>query len=360
MENSIVRFGLQYDPFEFLDAGSDPHLKNYFVVPTAASVVWEKDAPALVFALPGGGKSALRVYTEGVYRDSRGTKFPVRYIPENYDTSPDFHLNGLRGAFARAILVYLLSYPDIFNALPAPTRQQLVKTLRYLPFQIEFILSLLKSGETISDVEDILGVDALSGLSEFGEAHQVMANLIQENIPINQGEAALSIEQISSLIKDSLGAKTIHVLIDGLDGFSETIASAALLAWIQPLLECIHTWQQEDIYLKFFLPMDISDTSPVKTGALLERVRLAWDNERLAELIRRRVKAASNESYDSLDAVSVPELRDVEMQIARQLPVDKKLPRQMVIRARQVLFSAAKNLDHLIHSEDIFQAEGAS
>jgi hypothetical protein len=357
MTDGMVRFGLRYDPFEELDGSKDKRLQNYYVVPDAADLVWG-DTPVLVFALPGGGKSALRVYTENIYRDSRGARFPVTYLPENYDTSPDFHLNGLKGAFARAILVYLFSYPDIFNVLPTSTRRELVSVFRYLPQSMEFILSMLQPGEAISTIEETLGMSALSGLSEFGDAHKVMAGLIEDALK-NQVRGELSIEQIASLIKDSLGAKSIHVLIDGLDGFSETTSSVQLLAWVQPLLERVDVWQKQDIYLKVFLPMDISDTFPVKTGVSLQRVRLGWDDALLAELVRRRVMAASGGIYDSLDAISAPDLHDVELEIARQLPLEKKLPRQMILRTKKILSKAAKNADNLIHSEDLFQLTGA-
>jgi hypothetical protein len=56
----------------------------------------------------------------------------------------------------------------------------------------------------------------------------------------------------------------------------------------------------------------------------------------LAELLRKRIYVASGGEFDSLDAISSPDLRDVETLLATAVT---PLPRELLILVRRVLFA---------------------
>ena len=109
---SYQDFGLKFNPFMGLDSTKDAHLQEYLVIPKTVEIAWG-DAPVAILAQPGGGKSALRSYTEMTYRGTRGVKLPVTYVPNTYSKEPDSHFVALRQSLARSVLIYLISYPLI-------------------------------------------------------------------------------------------------------------------------------------------------------------------------------------------------------------------------------------------------------
>jgi hypothetical protein len=62
--------GLCFDPFALLDAGADPHLPQYLVGQGAMEQLWG-DWPSFLFAPPGGGKTAFRVWLTRACRTRR-------------------------------------------------------------------------------------------------------------------------------------------------------------------------------------------------------------------------------------------------------------------------------------------------
>ncbi|GJQ53400.1 MAG: hypothetical protein HKUEN02_22470 [Anaerolineaceae bacterium] len=112
----LSAFGFAFDPFEYLDSTKDAHLQEYLIIPKTVEIALS-DQPVAIFAQPGGGKSELRIYTENFYKESRGIRFPVTYVPDDYSTENDFHFIGIKKSLASAAFMYLASYPDLFFAL---------------------------------------------------------------------------------------------------------------------------------------------------------------------------------------------------------------------------------------------------
>ncbi|HXF84690.1 MAG TPA: hypothetical protein VNK49_04815 [Anaerolineales bacterium] len=345
-------FGFTFDPFEHLDSTKDAHLQEYLVIPPAVQNTL-LDQSVAVFAQPGGGKSALRIYTANFYKDSRGVRFPVTYVPEDYSTQSNFHFNGIKRSLARAAFMYLASYPDLFFDLSSEYKKQLKGLLLDLPFGLDFNLSLLTESRFLSDLEAVLGTSAFSSLPALDRAHHQLARELAKESP----SKSLALEDCFALLKDAFGAKSIHILIDGLDGFIETQSPESLLAWIEPLLNVLENWQNKNIYLKFFLPLDISDAPALTNSRYLRAASLTWDDHLLAEVVRRRVFVASRGAFDSLDAISAPDVRSVELTLAHQLGEKDKLPRQMIIKCRNLLAKAVKSKKEWITSEDLFDGE---
>lgn len=345
----LAAIGFAFDPFEHLDSTKDAHLQEYLVIPKAVEIALS-DQPVAIFAQPGGGKSALRIYTANFYKDSRGLKFPLTYTPETYSNAPLFHFRGIQRAIARAVFMYLASYPDLFFALTSQIKRTIKTLLLDLPFGLSFHLRTLTESRFLLDLEQTLESPAFSNLPELGGAHRQLARELEKESALPN---SLPLEGCFALLTDAFGTKSIHILIDGLDGFIETHSSQALLAWIEPLLNVLETWNRKNIYLKFFLPMDISDAPALTEQDVLRAATLTWDDNLLAEVVRRRVFVASRGAFDSLDAVSAPDLRNVELTLARQLGGREKLPRQIILRSRELLQNIIKSNKKEILPEDL-------
>lgn len=354
--NRLFNLGFRFDPFEHLDSTKDVHLQEYLVIPKTVEIALS-DQPVAILAQPGGGKSALRIYTSNFYKDSRGVRFPITYTPETYSIEPNFHFEGIKRFLARAVFMYLVSYPELFFVYPSNHRQTIKRILLDLPFGLDFNLHALTESRFISDIEQTLDVPAFSNLPRLDQAHQQLAHELEKESAVSR---SLTIEDSFDLLIDVYGAKSIHILVDGLDGFIETRTVQALMTWIEPLLNVLEEWEKKNIYLKFFLPMDISDAPALSNLQSLRAAALIWDDNLLAEVVRRRVFVASGGNFESLDAVSAPDLRNVELTLIRQLGEKEKLPRQAILKSRKLLQAFIKSNKELISSEDIFSTREPS
>ncbi|MFZ5885623.1 MAG: hypothetical protein ACOYYI_17790 [Chloroflexota bacterium] len=351
----LSAFGFTFDPFEHLDSTKDAHLQEYLVIPPAVQNTLS-DQSVAVFAQPGGGKSALRIYTANFYKDSRGVRFPITYVSEDYSTKSKFHFEGMKRSLARAAFMYLASYPDLFFDLSSEHKKRLKGLLLELPFGLDFNLRLLTESRFLSDLEAVLGTPAFSSLPALDRAHHQLARELEKETPTK----SLALADCFALLHDAFGAKSIHILIDGLDGFMETRSPQALLAWIEPLLNVLEAWEKKNIYLKFFLPLDISDAPALTHSSSLRAVSLTWDDNLLAEVVRRRVFVASRGAFDSLDAISAPDVRNVELTLARQLGEKEKLPRRIIIKSRELLKNIIAANKEEISLEDLFSMRESS
>lgn len=350
----LSTFGFAFDPFEHLDSTKDAHLQEYLVIPKAVEVALS-DQPVAIFAQPGGGKSALRIYTTNFYRDSRGVKFPITYIPETYSAESNFHFEGIKRSLARAVFMYLVSYPDLFFVLPIKNRQAIKSIITNLPFGLDFNLRALTESRYVSDLEQALDTSALSGIPKLDRAHRQLAHeLEKESFP---PKSPLALEECFESVNDAFGAKSIHILVDGLDGFVETRSSHTWITWIEPLLKVLDEWDKKNIHIKLFLPMDISDASALVNLGALRTAALEWDDNLLGEIIRRRVFVATSGNFDSLDAISAPDVRNVELILTRQLIEKEKLPRQIILKSRNLIQAAIASNKGWITSEDLFDGE---
>ncbi|WKZ44931.1 MAG: hypothetical protein QY302_03950 [Anaerolineales bacterium] len=268
----------------------------------------------------------------------------------------DFHFQGIKTSLARAAFMYLISYPDLFFALSPNHRRKLKRLLLDMPLGLDFNLQTLCDSRFLSDLELTLGTSAFSNLPKLDRAHRQLAHELTEESP----SASLSLEDGFALLNEAFGTKSIHILVDGLDGFMETQTPNALLAWIESLLKTLKTWEKKDIYLKFFLPLDNSDVSTLTSLHAMHTAALTWDDNLLAEVIRRRVFAASERAFDSLDAISAPDVRNVELTLARQLGEKEKLPRQMILKCQNLLHKIIEMNQEEISSEDLFSTRERS
>jgi len=326
-------FGFSFDPFQHTDSTKDTHLPEYLIVPSTAQSILT-DQPIAVFAQPGGGKSALRIHAFNFYKDSRGLRFPLVYIPETFEAEKEFHFKNLLRAAAKSVLVYLVSYPNLFFVLSNSDKSAIKKILTNLPFRQDALFYYLQQMNWVSEVENLLGVSAMSRGIQLENLHHEMISEVK-NLPTPATPATLN--ETFDAITNLFGSKSIHILIDGLDGFTETRTTQGFLEWIAPLLHILEEWRTKNIYLKFFLPMNVSEVADLAGIHALHPIPLEWDDNLLAQVIRRRVFVASGRRFDSLDAISTPDVRGAELMLARQLKEEEKLPRQMILKCANLM-----------------------
>ena len=100
--------------------------------------------------------------------------------------------------------------------------------------------------------------------------------------------------------------------------------------------------------------MDISDAPMLTSAQTLRVATLSWDDHLLAEVIRRRIFVATDRKFDSLDAVSAPDVRNVELILAGQLEGKEKLPRQIIIKCQHLLRKVVESKRTEILHGDLF------
>jgi hypothetical protein len=102
--------------------------------------------------------------------------------------------------------------------------------------------------------------------------------------------------------------------------------------------------------------MEPAVTEYLHHHAIAARVaHIVWNHDLLVSMLRKRISAASEERFESLDAISTPALTDVERQIVANLP---PLPRVALQVTRQAMLHYAARLDNggQLDEEDIHHA----
>ena len=146
-------FGFHFDPFGYLEASSDPNLNRYLIGHKAFSAAWGK-TPALIFSPPGGGKTALRIYTARASWTGAGgyQPFPIHYyLPRYYEkvtfSTVQEHLKQIVYSGAHALFLAFTYYPLIFLKAPSTLQKNLTQfILNWIP-NLDYYLEILNSGQ---------------------------------------------------------------------------------------------------------------------------------------------------------------------------------------------------------------------
>ena len=346
-DDCLKALGFKFDPFYYLNAANDPQVGDYLVGHQAQSIAWDESASAL-FAPAGGGKTAMRIYvTRACWVGGRDTNhaLPVPYLPvqltrRGVPPTPDEHLRGIAASIATTLLLVLAYLPEKYLALAPAHQTQLVQLWRgLLPRPLDFYLDVLRS-DSVQALNQILDRTYLiqqqikpDAIGPFCAAI-AQAMTAGPSAPWKPGDA---FQQALALVR-ALGFRSTFLLVDGIDGVPETIDNpAAAVAFVAWLFEQAAPWREAQLYVKAFLP---TETAPLLEPALrrasIRHWQLVWTPDLLAEVIRRRIFAATEGDYGSLDAISSPALRDVETLLAKRV---MPLPREMLVLTRYILLA---------------------
>jgi len=368
-------FGFTRYPFASTEAGSEEiywpeHLAERLVKPDCFDrVLGEASEPktVIVFAPRGSGKTACRVLLnyycrEGIGQGDRpssetgGRILPVlhtclhelvRQVGGEVSEVDEYHhvVEILRRA-VQALTEVLLRDHEVVK------RVQNLSKWRQLDLQWFFyVYPTYLSIEQFSFLRERVGLRALrrdEEVGDFGFLRNKVTPLVQKEIPeevialLNARLATSVVDQLclfTELISE-LGFQAIYVLIDGLDEFTQTVndpvAGATLLEPLLANLTLMNTIPR--LAFKMFLPAEMKPFI-LRASSKVRRDRLAfetitWTEEKLLEILHRRLAVCSDFVIRSLDAVSVPELRGgvggVEPTLAREA---RGNPRHLILLA---------------------------
>jgi len=369
----LHHFGFQFDPFEHLEASADPYLNRYLIGHEVFSAAWE-ETPAFIFSPPGGGKTALRIYTARASWTGAGgyQPFPIHYhLPRYYDkvvfSTLEEHLKQIVFSGAHALFLAFAYYPLIFLKAPSPLQKKLAQFIfTWIP-NIEFYLKILRAGQPDQVAEQ---------LNRSYQLHQVpdaslllaMCEKLEGYLKDDASPVSSSIQtvfkQLMTWILQDLGFRSVYLLIDGVDGFPELARMPGFAAQsLMNLFAQAPKWAGNGIQIKGFLPIEMRDHLQKRLQAewsAYSIVELKWNEAMLAEMLQRRVYAAVDGEFASLGKVSdLPMGQELESELAHSI---YPLPREMLVLVNRVLFEYEKrwsenpNTKKQIQSVDIDKA----
>ena len=375
----LQMLGFQFDPFQHLEASADSHLVDYMVGHEVFAAAWDA-TPSLIFAPPGGGKTAMRLYTERACWSSFGPRhpFPILHQPALGDMDEqefplEEHCRRLAQSAARSLLLGLAIQPERLLDCSPHERRRVGNVLAALQRPVAHYANILRATGDVTALVQRLGRTAWFGapvrfspekLDAFCAA--LSAVDAAQSLP---GDGCQQLAEIGGVLIDVLGYRCIYLLIDGIDALPESAQTPAAGArWLYSLLAATEGLAARQFFVKGFLPSGyegILNSSRNGHRSLFAQTSLNWSPELLAELIRRRVAVASGGAFGSLDAISSPALRDVETLISKRVP---SLPREAIVFVGELLRRAAQDAgdsgislepEHLEATAAWYQAEGS-
>jgi hypothetical protein len=355
----LRELGLRFDPFQYLEASADPRLGDYVVGQEAFAVAWD-DAPALVFAPAGGGKTAMRIYaTRACWVGLGGAHpFPIAYNLSKHSESdhpptPTAHLRELARAGARALLIGLAYRPERFLQLEPPERCAVAALLESgLSGSLLRYLTIAREGRGLAELPRRLEPGYRLSSPPSRAALVAVCDALAAALPADVATQAPEeqFEQLVVLLQGRLGFRSVYIMVDALDAFPETLRSPEkAVAWLEWLLEQAAPWAAQRLFVKGFLPSETETafSSLVTLSPTIRRAKLDWTAPMLADMIRRRVYVASGGEFGSLDAVCGPDVRDVETVLIKALPARARLPREALMLVQRVLIEYSRRPDRI-------------
>lgn len=329
----LGKLGFRFDPFEHLEASTDPHLSEYFVDHDLFSLAWN-DAPALVFAPPGGGKTATRIASARACWVGRGgvEAFPIPYLLySSIDRSPDQHRQRIAEQGAAALLLGILHRPALLLVRDRSDQSDTLALIDdLLPYQIERCIDQLRSGETPQSIGTALLPGYAIPPSEEPFDPEPVCRMLEQTVSgqrhPSEGD---SFDRLLALLFNTFRFRSVLLQIDGVDATPGTVDDPrAMTDSVHWLLSQAQLWASKRIVIKAFLPAELEehlrDIILDLTGFQLGHLR--WTTSLLVELIQQRVRQASNGNLETLDAKAVPVLQDVETQLAQlALPLPREV-----------------------------------
>ncbi len=356
--------GLAFNPFIPLEAGVDPRLSTYLVDHDVFPLLWG-DWPTALFAPAGGGKSAFRArlaYACRAGQDGRRV-FPIVYPLPKGPLPLDEHLQIISQAAAEELLLELAWRPGWFEKLDAPARREIRRVFDWnAPGLLAHFVPQLRQAGSPAPVAEAFDASAAhlpnpptpARVRNLCEALQALPDTTEPAPPPRE-----RFRHLLKLLLTSLEREAVYLLIDGVDAYPETIASPpTALTWLRPLLGQFCNWEGQNLYPKLFLPKELENNLKKALDRLTSQVRCAkieWTPERLAELLRFRVQAASGGEFNSLDAISHPSLHRVERALVAAVP---PIPRELLVLTSQVLSEHVRRVGPvgLLEPEDLENA----
>lgn len=339
---------------EALDASQDTQLAEYLVAHDKFEAIWG-DEVSFLFAPAGGGKSAFRARLAHACRAEEDGRrvFPIVYpLPESVLLAVeaerlDVHLREIGRAAASELFLHLAHRPSEFLDLNNAEKQTVRRLLEQnLPQSLEHLLEQL---------EPYGGLDPEARLRALAKSYDPGA--VWLNPPSEESLAAFRramaetavsetreaprdpLEPWLDLLLNTLHFEAVYLLVDGVDAYPETMNNPGYaLALLKPLLDQADAWRERGLFVKAFLPIELKSAVKQAFPLLTSRrnlVTIRWTRNLLAELLRRRVTAAIGMEPASLDMISEPGFRGVDLLVVRSV---EPLPREVLAFTGRMLY----------------------
>ncbi len=334
---------LEYDPFEYLDAGRDPHISDYLIGHRDFERLREK-RPALLFAPAGGGKTAFRVRLAADCRAEVGGRriFPLLFLfpdPETLESPPNEsrYFQELTRSSARELLLYLAHHAYVFSSLDSALQQDL-KGFLQANLNLDYYLNQIEDADSLDPLIEAFDPTARNlPIPPLPETLRAFCQTMRQVSP-SPRETAEPQEEFRRLQKllRRLDLEAVFVLVDGADAYDAE--PEKILQWLEPLLNRTTDWADQGIFVKYFLPEELEplilrNRKPLTNSCLI--VKIEWQRADLVRVLRERLYVASGNLFDSFRAIGTPDLppRTEEKLAEAVKPV---LPREALYLAGQI------------------------
>lgn len=348
--------GLQFDPFESLDAGTDPYLPQYLVGQRAMDQLWG-DWPSFLFAPPGGGKTAFRVWLTRVCRARRDGRRILPALlapprPEDPLASPSWaQYAAILAQSAAASLLFDLAYqpsqrfdtsslsyrPSRFLDLDGEARGLLRSILeRDLPIPLDYLLEQMEDEGSLAPLSRAFDPPSLGLPNEPGaESVRAFCAAVRQTSPLPPSRLPEDWEQTVATLQTILGYEAIYLLVDEADAYVQEPKTIVRL--LEPLWEKTAAWSHQAVFVKYFLPDAVRPILEKMLTGPTKCVIIEWEPETLVQVVRERLRVATEGAYCSLTVISTPDVHeDIEFQLARVL--QPPIPREMLRLVQRVFF----------------------
>ncbi len=343
--------GLQFDPFEHLDAGADPHLPEYLIDHGAFEILWG-DWSSFLFAPPGGGKTAFRVRLMRACRVGHEGRevFPILFRPprpveEGVPPDEKEFFRALLQEAGAGLLFQLAYQPYRFLELPPLLRRQIRQTLEEtLPAPLRYYLLQMEEAGSLEPLAQAFDPTARGLPAEpLPATVRSFCRALSGNghVPATQASLALPPDRrfllLAQLLFQTLRYESVYLLIDGADAYTQN--PRWIVRLLEPLLTRMNELTQQKIFPKFFLPDDVAPLLEQNGRSLLtEPTKMAiiqWDRDSLVAIVQDRLYIASEGMYNGLEAISS---RDAPRPAEEYLVgfVTPPVPREMLLLVGRV------------------------
>lgn len=338
--------GLRFNPFTHLESSADAYLLRYLVIHPDLAPVW-RDVNAVVVAPIGGGKTALRLYA--AWNGLRGlfSFFPISYVlqEESDDLLPadiQAHGAGLARATAKHVFLFLATMPHRFLNLSGRDQRLLADLLASMTDEYPSILTVWEP-ELWEILLGLLVKPVLKNNFTFPRSQDIedVRKILERARPWCEVDSLALTRQVIDFLREKFHYGAIHFLLDGVDGFAETVARPERGAqWLEKWMEGFFAFFPTDsVRLKVFTPPEMIPTWDDEKGfPSLEQTEILWNRANLVEMLRRRIYVASDRVFETLDALcdeSVIELE--EMLVDTLLEAGAPLPRELLALMQDIL-----------------------
>lgn len=338
MAEYLESVGLQFHPFDQLEASADSRLTSYLIEHEVADKAWKSDDCSLV-GESGSGRTAI---AEGLLHDCRVGRDISEIFPILLRKNDQASGHGLERPAAIEALLQLAYQPEKFEVLGYKDRADLVGAIESAsPGILDYFLpKFITTGSHLPVCEFF---DPPSETLPNHPSQQRVIELAGQMRKLGQPEnLARSVPSILDIVPAIFGLTGIKLIAD----FKESPTRGQL----EELDRFYDSLSQQSIVSKVILV----PAGPESGGQEAELIN--WSPEQLVDVLSCRIKRASGGEFNSLDGISDLGLDDIENKIVNEAAVrGHRTPRAVLSLAKTLLELQAQSGAESLISSDTFQ-----